>query len=277
MNKLRKSPHLACVVIPVYQSSLTAYEQISLDQCLRVLGQHPIILATPRSLDVSYLTNPHPQLQVRAFDDAFFKNVQSYNRLMLSEDYYQTFTDFEYMLIYQLDAFVFRDELTEWCQKGYEYIGAPWLRDRDFADWKDETVFNIKKKIAIWLDLKKDDGVTPREITSLNGVGNGGFSLRKIPSLLRWIRFYKKKIADYEKIHAHQYNEDVFWGIEINRYFPLISVPDFRTALRFSVEFYPERAIQTYNNGQLPFGCHAWNIHGTDYWRPIFATYGYTI
>ncbi len=66
-------------------------------------------------------------------------------------------------------------------------------------------------------------------------------------------------------------------AIEINRYFPLISVPDFRTALRFSVEFYPERAIQTYNQGQLPFGCHAWNIHGTDYWRPIFATYGYTI
>ncbi|MFC5408938.1 DUF5672 family protein [Larkinella bovis] len=277
MSTSNKHPQLACVVIPVYQSSLTDYEQISLTQCLRVLGTYPIIVVKPASLDITFLTGPHPQLQARSFDDAYFKSVQSYNRLMLSEEFYQAFTDFEFMLIYQLDAFVFKDELTDWCKSGYEYIGAPWLRDRDFTGWADEFVFNVKKKIAIWLDLKKDDGVTPREITSLNGVGNGGFSLRKVSSLLRWIRFYRRKIANYEKIHAHQYNEDVFWGIEINRYWPILNVPDFRTAMRFSVEFYPERAIPVYNKGQLPFGCHAWNIHGTDYWRPIFARYGYTI
>ncbi|GAB3257011.1 hypothetical protein GCM10027347_19200 [Larkinella harenae] len=277
MNNLRKNPQLVCVVIPVYQSSLTDYEQIALTQCLRVLVKYPIILVAPQTLDVSYLTTPYPQLQVRTFDAAYFKNIQAYNRLMLSEEFYQAFTDFQYMLIHQLDAFVFQDELTDWCQRRYDYIGAPWLRDRDFTGWKDETVFNIKKKIALLLDLKKEDGVTPREITSLNGVGNGGFSLRNVSSLLRWIRFFRKKIANYEKIHAHQYNEDIFWGIEVNRYLPLINVPDFRTAMRFAVEFYPERAIATYNNGQLPFGCHAWDIHGTDYWRPIFATYGYTI
>ncbi|GAB3330335.1 hypothetical protein GCM10027299_34850 [Larkinella ripae] len=277
MNKLRTNPQLACVVIPVYQKSLTDYEQIALNQCLRVLGNYPIILLKPKSLDVSYLTTPHPSLRIQAFDDSFFRDVQTYNRLMLSEEFYQAFTDFDYMLIYQLDAFVFKDELAEWCQKGYEYVGAPWLRDLDFTSRTEEAVFNVKKKVAILFDLKKEDGITPREITSLNGVGNGGFSLRKIPSLLRWIQFFRKKIANYEKIHAHQYNEDVFWGIEINRYLPLLKVPDFRTAMRFSVEFYPERAIQVYNQGQLPFGCHAWNIHGTDYWRPIFATYGYTI
>ncbi|MGA0558491.1 DUF5672 family protein [Larkinella sp. VNQ87] len=267
----------ACVVIPVYQKSLTDYEQIALTQCLRVLEHYPIILVKPQSLDVSYLTTPYPQLRIQSFDSAYFRDVQTYNRLMLSEEFYRAFTAFEYMLIYQLDAFVFRDELTDWCRKGYEYIGAPWLRDRDFTGWRDETVFNIKKKVALLFDLKKEDGVTPREITSLNGVGNGGFSLRRVPSLLRWIRFFQNKIANYEKIHAHQYNEDVFWGIEVNRYFPVLKVPDFRTALRFSVEFYPERAIQVYNQGRLPFGCHAWNIHGTEYWRPIFASYGYTI
>lgn len=30
-------------------------------------------------------------------------------------------------------------------------------------------------------------------------------------------------------------------------------------------------------NGQLPFGCHAWNIPGTEYWRLIFAQYGYQL
>ena len=31
------------------------------------------------------------------------------------------------MLIYQLDAYVFKDELLNWANKGYDYIGAPWL------------------------------------------------------------------------------------------------------------------------------------------------------
>ena len=277
MSRVSENRQLVCVVIPVYQSSLNEHEQIALAQCLRVLGPYPLFLIKPHSLDVSYLTTPHPQLQIRAFDDSFFRDVQTYNRLMLSEAFYEAFADFEYMLIYQLDAFVFRDELADWCRRGYDYIGAPWLRDRDFTSWTDEAIFNMKKRMALWLNLKKDDGVTPREITALNGVGNGGFSLRRIPTFMRWIRYFSRKIANYEKNHAHQYNEDVFWGVEVNRYFPLLQIPDFRTAMRFSVEFYPERAVNQYNGGQLPFGCHAWEIHGTDYWRPIFATYGFVI
>jgi len=268
---------MVCVVIPVYQNRLNAHEQVAWTQCLNVLGHYPICIVKPRSLDIDYLLRDQPNLLIRAFDDAYFTDVQAYNRLMLSEEFYQAFLDFEYMLIHQLDAFVFRDELVEWCQKGYDYIGAPWLRDRDYRNGLDELIFNVKKRVALWLDLKKADGLTPREITSLNGVGNGGFSLRRVAALLRWIRFFRKKIARYEKIHAHQYNEDIFWGVEVNRYLPLLKIPDFRTAMRFAVEFYPDRAIAHYNGGELPFGCHAWDIHGTAYWRPVFASYGYTI
>ena len=127
------------------------------------------------------------------------------------------------------------------------------------------------------LALKKDDGVTPREIISLNGVGNGGLSLRRIPSLLRCLHRFRRKIDEYERINHHQYNEDVFWGIEVNRFWPILRIPPYRKALHFSVEFYPQWAIEHYNGGQLPFGCHAWDIHETAYWRPIFARYGYQI
>lgn len=266
-----------CVVIPVYKSTLTVYEAIALKQCMRVLGHYPVIIAKPHALDVSALTDQYPTLRVHSFDDHFFTDVQAYNRLMLSSVFYEAFAAFEYMLIHQLDAFVFRDELADWCRRGYDYIGAPWLRDREFTGWRDEQWFTIKKQIALWFNLKKEDKVTPREITSLNGVGNGGLSLRRIPALLRWLRFFNRKIANYERLTLHQYNEDVFWGVEVNRYVPLLRIPNFRTALQFAVEFHPERAITVYNQGHLPFGCHAWNIHGTDYWRPIFARYGYLI
>ena len=267
-----------CIVIPVYKSTLTPYEAVSLTQCMRVLGHYPVIFAKPDSLNLAPILQTLPgSVETRSFSDDYFKSVQSYNWLMLSGTFYEAFTDYDYMLIHQLDAFVFNDELTNWCRRGYDYVGAPWLRDCDFNSPRAERWFNIKKQIALWLNLRKEDGITPREITTLNGVGNGGLSLRHIAHSLKALRRMQSRLSKYEATPLHQFNEDVFWGVEVNRYWPHLNVPDYRTAMQFAVEFYPERAISIYNKGQLPFGCHAWDIHGTDYWRPIFARYGYTI
>lgn len=266
-----------CVVIPVYKNTLSHYETISLTQCVRVLSPYPMALVCPVSLDVSWLVDQFPVLKTYTFDDQFFTDVQAYNRLMLSAAFYNTFTSFEFVLIHQLDAFVFRDELANWCRRDYDYIGAPWLRDRDFSNQLEAIWFNLKRQVATWLDLKKADGVTPREIISLNRVGNGGLSLRRVAALRRALHRNSHRIRAYEQQPMHQFNEDIFFGIEINRFWPHLRIPDFRTAIQFAVEFYPERAIETYNGGQLPFGCHAWNIHGTAYWRPIFARMGYHI
>lgn len=266
-----------CVVIPVYRNTLTDHETISLTQCIRVLSKYPVALVAPASLDLTPLTNQFPIGEIHTFPDEFFTDVQAYNRLMLSDQFYAAFDRYGYILIHQLDAFVFRDELAEWCRRGYDYIGAPWLRDCDYRGWADELWFTWKQRIATWLDLKKDDGVTPREIVSQNRVGNGGFSLRRVSALRRVLREQANRIRAYEKQTMHQYNEDVFFGIEVNRYWPRLRIPDFRTGLRFAVEFYPERAVNEYNKGQLPFGCHAWDVHGTAYWQPIFAQLGYSI
>ena len=265
------------VILPVYKPQLTDYERISLTQCLRILGSYPIWLAAPHSLDVSAYREIAPDLQVKTFDDAYFAGLEGYNRLMLSEEFYQAFADREYMLIHQLDAFVFQDDLAYWCGQNYDYVGAPWLRDRDFTGWPDRLDFIIRQQVATWLNLKKEDGITPREIINLNGVGNGGLTLRRVSAMVRCLKRFKQKIAEYERITMHQYHEDVFWGIEVNRYWPHLSIPAYRKALHFSVEFFPKWAVEHYNHGKLPFGCHAWDIHGTDYWRPIFARYGYKI
>ena len=265
------------VVLPVYKPQLTEYERIALTQCVRILGNYPIWLATPHSLDIAAYRAISPTIQARTFDDGYFADVQGYNRLMLSEEFYRAFADQEFLLIHQLDAFVFRDELAYWCGRNYDYIGAPWLRDRDFTGWRDEFWFNAKRRVATWLDLKKADGITPREIINLNGVGCGGLSLRRVSAMLRYLKPFREKIAQYNQLTLHQYHEDVFWGIEVNRHWPHLRIPDHREAVRFSIEFFPQWAVEHYNQGQLPFGCHAWNIHGTDYWRPIFARYGYEI
>ena len=273
----QSTPVSVGVVIPVYKPQLTDYERISFTQCIRVLGNYPLILVSPHSLDISVYRELYPTLQSQTFDDRYFADIQGYNKLMLSEEFYGAFTHWEYILIHQLDAFVFRDELAQWCRLGYDYVGAPWLRDRDFTSWHDQLWFRIKQRVAIIMDLKKGDGVTPREITSLNEVGNGGFSLRRVSAMLRWQRTFQKKIESYEHIQQYHFNEDVFWGVEVNRYWPFLRIPTYRKALHFAIEFYPQWAVEHYNRGQLPFGCHAWDIHGTAYWRTVFAEYGYQI
>ncbi|MVM38040.1 hypothetical protein GO730_11295 [Spirosoma sp. HMF3257] len=265
------------VVVPVYKIQLTDYERISLTQCLQILGSYPIWLVAPHTLDVSAYRELGPALQVRTFNDDYFADIQGYNKLMLSEEFYQAFTDKDYILIHQLDAFVFQNDLDYWCQQNYDYIGAPLLRDRDFTGWVDQLDFTIRKQVATWIDLKKPDGKTPREIISLNTVGNGGLSLRRTSAMLRCLKRFKRRIAEYEKNSMYQYNEDIFWSIEVNRYWPHLRIPSYRKALHFSIEFFPKWAIEHYNHGKLPFGCHAWDVHGTDYWRPIFARYGYQI
>lgn len=46
------------VVIPIYKTCLSEYEQISLRQVLQVLGRHRIVAVKPRSLDISSLHLP---------------------------------------------------------------------------------------------------------------------------------------------------------------------------------------------------------------------------
>lgn len=82
---------------------------------------------------------------------------------MLSVNFYRSFKEYEFMLIYQLDSYVFRDELLDWCEKDYDYIGAP---VHNFI------LDNFSQRI---------------DIATLNG----GFSLRKINSALRVLSSFR--------------------------------------------------------------------------------------
>ena len=50
---MAENKSLAAVVIPVYQANLTEAEQMSLRQCMHVLGNYPVIIVKPAALDLS--------------------------------------------------------------------------------------------------------------------------------------------------------------------------------------------------------------------------------
>ena len=170
--------NLVKVVIPIYQDSLSQQERKSLLQVYKILQMHPLVVIKPNHLDLSELATEFPKLSFISFADFYFKGISGYNRLMLAKEFYERFLDCTYILIYQLDAYVFRDELKEWCNKGYDYIGAPWLQR---PVYKLPVIAEIMQLIHSYHKFK---GKTSKQ--DLYGkIGNGGLSLRKVASHYR--------------------------------------------------------------------------------------------
>lgn len=239
---------LVAVVIPIYRPTLSALDRVSLSQTVGVLGSHPLVVVHPEGLDTSALAAEFTQLQFKAFAPEFFSGVEGYNRFMLSEDFYSAFLDYEYILIAQLDVYVFRDELDDWCRRGYDYVGAPWL-GRDV--YRLPLVRQFVKFYSAW---KRRRGERT-QFDRYGRVGNGGFSLRRVKSHLDVLR----QLPDVVRLYAdtnnrrHLFNEDTFWGMEP----PSFRYPSQEEALLFSYNKYPELSYRL-TGGATPFGCHGW-------------------
>lgn len=264
----------AGVLIPHYRATLTAAERLSLSQCVRVLGGWPLVLVVPASVDVAPLQREWPQLQVERFDDACFRSVAAYNRLMLSDAFYARFEAYRHVLIHQLDAFVFRDALADWCARDWDYVGAPWLRATDPRNAFDAWRRRAKQYWYRRLDLRANGGVALHRAQRDEGVGNGGFSLRRVAAMRAALRARADVLPRYLDPAHDTAHEDAFFGIEVNRHRPLLRIPSLSEAVQFAWEAEPARA-QRLCGGGLPFGCHAWNKLHPDFWRPLFESLGY--
>ena len=251
----------AIVVIPVYKVELTKEEIISLIQLQNIITQHQLCIVCPNSLDISnYIALFHKPLEIHIerFDDNYFSDISSYNRLMLTVDFYSRFLNYKYILIHQLDCYLFKDELDYWCKKGYDYIGAPWF----FYQYNDMNslrrfIFEIRRGLRVIFkrDIIKED--------LYNKVGNGGLSLRSTKAFIRMLQNTPTTII--EKYCSNNttsvYNEDVFWSIHAK----YIRKPKYIEASRFALDLGANYGLKL-NNSVLPFGCHAW-YKKADQWK----------
>lgn len=215
------------VVIPRYQEWLNICEEISLRQCQHILMRYDIVFISPIKMKSIYSNKD----KVEFFPNECFESRYAYSELLMSTEFYKRFDTYDYMLIYQLDAYVFKDELQEFCAMGFDYIGAPFDR------------FSSRR---------------------MGGrVGNGGLSLRKIESCMR-VTKYKKCIIDevFRDIPDDGKSmrpEDQFFGWCGYSEKYDFSVADVNTALRFAVERNVRHIYDKVKEGILPFGTHAWS------------------
>lgn len=242
------------VVIPIYKNTLTEGERLSLNQCVKILGNYSIVFVQPESLDSSTISFDG-RIKTECFPDKYFKTVFGYNELMLSDFFYKRFSSSKYMLIYQLDAYVFKDELMKWCAKGYDYIGAPWIESPNTLLNRFLKLFHSKRK-------------KEREIIFFK-VGNGGFSLRNIKTSISVTQRFKQEIKESLTRDKDDFRimEDVFWSVKVPKLFPEFKIPGYKEALGFAMDRKPELAIKL-NNNELPFGCHGFEKSKVkDFWE----------
>ncbi|MGQ7853809.1 DUF5672 family protein [Pedobacter sp. WC2501] len=263
----------AAILIPFYKTDLSENELIALTQCKKILGNHPIIAIKPKHFTLPKAAEEVVGYNTVGFDENYFTSIYGYNQLMLSSVFYEQFLDYEYILIYQLDCFVFKDELSNWCDQGWDYIGAPWIKKTYHKNTLQLLFSKLKQSFSNRFNRKDND--KPNQFQFNNQVGNGGFSLRKVKVFYNLSLLMKPVIDFYLAQNSHLYNEDVFWSIEVNRDRRVLNIPNCETALKFAVEV-PPLKLKHLNKENLPFGCHDWD-HYSDYWEPVFKTYGYEI
>jgi hypothetical protein len=229
------------VITPIYKATLTEAEQRTVLQGRSVLAAYTRVLVCPMSLDVSAYLTLDVDLQIERFDDSHFQGIKAYNQLMMNPIFYGRFRQYAFMLIYQTDAWVFRDELLEWCEKGYDYIGAPWV-----------AMPPMSKKPIINLSA-----------LMVGKVGNGGFCLRSVSNHYYSSLIFRPLSFIFTK------NEDFFWCYIMPKLNPFYRIPTASDALPFSFELEPSRCFEQ-NKYQLPFGCHAWEKYEPAFWKQYF-------
>lgn len=249
-----------CIVIPVYKEDLDCVEEISLNRLRKVLVDDEltrwhelnedyefpdVYLVYPEGIDVSKykaiynkLGAKESWLKFKSFDPEYFKSTATYSQLCISYNFYKAFDEYEYMLIYQLDCYLFEDKIKEWCDKGYDYVGAPILS----TDCGWDTVKKSQKGKK-WQPY----------------VGNGGFSLRKISTF--------KEVTDPEGEFRKEYEltdealkvitfEDKYFFNDIYDFYQF-DIPSWKEALEFGLDMSVDIVYNYLHWEGKPMGIHS--------------------
>lgn len=230
-----------CIVVPVYKQYLNLFEKISLQQLLRILGNYPIYFVQPDTLEINYEELNGYEYNICKFNEWYFQSTETYSELMLSPFFYEKFLDYKYILIYQLDCFVFFDRLSDFCDMDYDYIGAP-----QYHSWTKNVV-----------------------------VGNGGLSLRKTKSVLGVVKSFGNIVQDPTYRDLFRKWEDNFFSYCGEKEEISFTVPCVSRANTFSVVMDVENGLQNIPVNGLPFGTHAWHRMNFEFWKDIITAYGY--
>lgn len=154
-----------CIVIITHKEKLEGNDLWSFEKVIRVFSQRrDIKLIIPENITTSFYERYSDFIDIQKVSTEWLDSLRSYNEMCCTTEFYDMFSDYEYILICQTDVFIFKDELDYFMELGYDWYGAPWP--------------HLKDK-----------------------VGNGGLSLRKVSKMREIVeknKFNHKSIGGSE-------------------------------------------------------------------------------
>ncbi len=249
------------IVVPIYKLPLSPDDRICLNQLFKVMTGYDIYAVFPENLDITDVCEEYPLLK-SSMESSHFSSLRSYNKLVLSRSFYDAFSNYKYILINQLDTYIFKDELCKWANSGFDYVGAPFVPDKN-KYWS--PLRRLWCKFNFY--LRRYKGTNPHH-SQWYQVGNGGLCLRNVSKFQNITKKYKQQIEDDLSDEKDFYPEDLWLSFELKDDDKL-KTPDWKTALLFSIECSPQKCMDIIGN-KLPFGTHAWTL---DKHRPFWEKY----
>lgn len=253
-----------CVICVIHhKQDLEKYEQLSLlriiDFCCNnnLLNNLYLILPDNINLDKFWNNYINPILNDKQiytnikywiFDKVVFSSLNAYNNMLsLNQNFYGNFiNDYNYMLTYQLDGYIFDNQLEYFLNKEYDYIGGYYL--------------------PVYANLIKYN-----EYENINTehhlIMNSGVSLKKLSFCIESIQQnYKNFIEgiEFNNIHAYINDDDffsIFYTTEVNTL----------DSIRFSLNYSGAETHYAINNFQYPFCCHA--FHKSRFLQKLIENY----
>lgn len=233
-----------CIVTPHHTSKLSSVAELGLRRCAETLGlKYDWFLALPSQCDPKPILDITKIPTILSFPDEIFESKRSAQILYMSPEFFGKFRDYEYILLCELDAYIFHDNVDPFIQGDYDYIGAPWL-DREWITLSSHWYARLPLH---WIFNEK--------------VGNGGLSLWRVEV------FYEASIKLQPLIRRIRWlSHDIFWSQLAPKCGVPIRLPPVNVAARFAVETQPQRCMAM-NDGCLPLGVHAWDRYNWDFWK----------
>lgn len=210
-------PDRVRIVIPVYKKDISPEENISLINTKEKLGKYGITFLAPEDLDLTEFQKVIPEAKECRMRREYFEGFSGYNRLMLSKELYQRFSDNEYILICQQDVLVLEDRLEEFLDMPYDYIGAPIPH---MGPWSEKLY-----------------------------TGNGGFSLRKVSAVLELLSEHG------DEADTIRDNEDIFFSNAGEKYAAAFKTAPIQISADFAFNMYHEKLYRL-NGNRLPMAIH---------------------
>jgi uncharacterized protein DUF5672 len=261
---------LVAVVVPLStRPTLTPDEQISLRHAVHHFRRYDKYLVAPRGPSFT-----HAAFQTKVFPNKFFGSVAGHARMLTSPAFFEAFADYKYIMMYHLDSLALSDQLEQWCQMDFDYIGPPWINCPDSPWVEKERVGNVGftlLKVQSFLDVLYS--TTPSVDPERYWQEHYASKPRHIQYLNLPKKFLKKlPMFNTSRWHIHRWLQgssaaDIFWSDEARRYCPDFKIADVATGLRFAFEVSPRICFER-NKHELPFGCHAWARYDRAFWEP---------